>query len=57
MAQDDEVERRSRLLRFWACASGFWKGKSAKASWPLTAALIAVALAQIAVQYLSLIHI
>jgi len=51
MAQDDEVERRSRLLRFWACASGFWKGKSAKASWPLTAALIAVALAQIAVQY------
>jgi putative ATP-binding cassette transporter len=37
--------------RFWACASGFWRGKSAKVSWPLTGVLLAIALAQLAVQY------
>jgi len=47
----DELEGRPLFLRFWACASGFWKRKSAKVSWPLTAGLLAIAAAQIAVQY------
>jgi putative ATP-binding cassette transporter len=51
MAQDDNVGGRARFVRFWASASGFWKGRSAGASWALTAGLIAVALAQLAVQY------
>jgi vitamin B12/bleomycin/antimicrobial peptide transport system ATP-binding/permease protein len=33
------------------CASGFWKGKSAGASWALTGGLLTLALAQLAVQY------
>jgi len=47
----DELEGRPVFVRFWACASGFWKRKSAKVSWPLTAGLLAIAAAQIAVQY------
>ncbi len=41
----------AQLLRFWACASGFWRSKPVGSSWALTAGLIAVALAQLAVQY------
>jgi vitamin B12/bleomycin/antimicrobial peptide transport system ATP-binding/permease protein len=51
MPQHDRLGDRPPLLRFWACASGFWKYKHAKVSWPLSAALVALALAQIAVQY------
>jgi putative ATP-binding cassette transporter len=51
MAQDNNVGGRARFVRFWASASGFWKGQSAGVSWGLTAGLIAVALAQLALQY------
>ena len=51
MPQNQRLGDRPLLLRFWACASGFWKTKHAKVSWPLSAGLVALALAQIAVQY------
>jgi len=51
MAQINPVGNHRLFRRFWACASGFWKGKSAGVSWALTAGLVAVAVAQIAVQY------
>jgi vitamin B12/bleomycin/antimicrobial peptide transport system ATP-binding/permease protein len=51
MAQNNNVGGRARFVRFWASASGFWKGQSVGASWALTVGLIAVALAQLAVQY------
>jgi vitamin B12/bleomycin/antimicrobial peptide transport system ATP-binding/permease protein len=51
MAQNNQVGARARFVRFWISASGFWKGEGAWVSWVLTAGLIAVALAQIAVQY------
>jgi vitamin B12/bleomycin/antimicrobial peptide transport system ATP-binding/permease protein len=51
MSQNDTSQGRRLFWRFWACASGFWKRKHARVSWSLTAALVALALAQIAVQY------
>jgi putative ATP-binding cassette transporter len=51
MAQNKKVEGRTLFLRFWTAASGFWKGETTGVSWALTAGLIAVALAQLAVQY------
>ena len=39
------------LSRFWASASGFWRGKSALSSWPLTVGLLAIGVSQLAVQY------
>ncbi len=41
---------RDRLSRFWSSASGFWRGKSAMSSWPLTIGLLAIAVTQLAVQ-------
>jgi vitamin B12/bleomycin/antimicrobial peptide transport system ATP-binding/permease protein len=51
MAQDHKVGGRTLFLRFWACASGFWKGKSARVSWALTAGLLTLALTQLAVRH------
>jgi vitamin B12/bleomycin/antimicrobial peptide transport system ATP-binding/permease protein len=51
MPQNDTSQRRPLFWRFWACASGFWKRKHARVSWPLTVGLVALALAQITVQY------
>jgi vitamin B12/bleomycin/antimicrobial peptide transport system ATP-binding/permease protein len=51
MQQNDTSPGRPLFSRFWACASGFWERKHARVSWLLTAALVAIALAQIAVQY------
>jgi putative ATP-binding cassette transporter len=51
MALNDASQGRPLFSRFWACASGFWEPKHARVSWLLTAALVAIALAQIAVQY------
>ena len=51
MAQDLKEGNHRLFRRFWACASGFWKAKSARVSWALTAALIGIALAQLTVQY------
>jgi vitamin B12/bleomycin/antimicrobial peptide transport system ATP-binding/permease protein len=57
MAEDNKLATfgiaagRAPFFRFWASASGFWKGRSAGTSWALTAGLAGVALAQIGVQY------
>src|ERR1700739_3412675 len=51
MSQHEISEGRSLFWEFWACACGFWKGKHARVSWPLTVGLVMLALAQIAVQY------
>jgi putative ATP-binding cassette transporter len=51
MQQNDTSQGRPLFSRFWACASGFWERKHARVSWLLTAALVAIAVAQIAVQY------
>ena len=50
MSQSDRSDR-TRLSRFWATASGFWRGKSALSSWSLTASLLAIGVAQLTVQY------
>jgi ABC-type uncharacterized transport system fused permease/ATPase subunit len=42
---------RARLVRFWASAGGFWRGKSAMIAWPLTVGLVVIAVLQLAVQY------
>ncbi len=47
-----QVRRGDLFLRFLTSAAGFWKGRSARLSGTLTAVLIAIALAQLAVQYL-----
>jgi vitamin B12/bleomycin/antimicrobial peptide transport system ATP-binding/permease protein len=39
------------FVRFWECASGFWKRKAAAVSWPLTIGMAVLTLCQIAVQY------
>ena len=49
---DRRDEKPMRLFgRYWASASGFWKGRSARVSWPLTIGLVAIVLAQLTVQY------
>jgi vitamin B12/bleomycin/antimicrobial peptide transport system ATP-binding/permease protein len=54
MSQGSEpgTGRGSSVLRFWSSAIGFWRGRSARLSWPLTIALVAIVLAQLAIQYL-----
>jgi ABC-type uncharacterized transport system fused permease/ATPase subunit len=47
---ENDTEVRPPFVRFWACASGFWK-KSPAVSWPLTIGMAALTLTQIAVQY------
>src|SRR5215467_767257 len=51
MLQDNASQARPLFRRFWECASGFWGRTHARVSWSLTVALLALALAQIAVQY------
>ena len=51
MPGDDKSEGRPPFVRFWECASGFWKRKSAAVSWPLTIGMAALTLTQIFVQY------
>lgn len=50
MPQRNNSER-DRLSRFWASASGFWRGKSALTGWSLTVSLLAISIAQLVVQY------
>ena len=54
MSQGSEPEndRGSLLLRFLSSAAGFWKGASGRLSWPLSVALVAIAFAQLTIQYL-----
>jgi vitamin B12/bleomycin/antimicrobial peptide transport system ATP-binding/permease protein len=42
---------RARLVRFWASARGFWRGRSAMIAWPLAVGLVVIAVLQLAVQY------
>jgi ABC-type uncharacterized transport system fused permease/ATPase subunit len=51
-ASEPEGARPNLYLRFWSSAAGFWKGKAGRLSWPLSIALVAIALAQLAIQYL-----
>jgi ABC-type uncharacterized transport system fused permease/ATPase subunit len=51
MPEDDMSGDSPPFRRFWTCASGFWRYKSAGVSWPLTVGMAAITLAQIAVQY------
>jgi len=39
------------FLRFWSSARGFWRGRAALTSWPLTIGLLAIGVTQLAVQY------
>ena len=48
---DAKKSDRAKLVRFWASARGFWRGKSAMIAWPLTVGLVAIAVVQLAVQY------
>ena len=48
---DPEHSDRAKLVRFWASARGFWRGKSAMIAWPLTVGLVVIAVLQLAVQY------
>jgi vitamin B12/bleomycin/antimicrobial peptide transport system ATP-binding/permease protein len=50
--REPESDRGSPLLRFLSSAAGFWKGRSGRLSWPLSIALVAIALAQLTIQYL-----
>lgn len=47
---ENDTEVRPPFVRFWACASGFWR-KSPAVSWPLTIGMAVLTLTQIAVQY------
>ncbi len=51
MPGDDISAGRPPFARFWECASGFWRRKSATVSWSLTVGMAMLTLAQIAVQY------
>jgi vitamin B12/bleomycin/antimicrobial peptide transport system ATP-binding/permease protein len=42
---------RAQIVRFWASARGFWRGKSGMIAWPLTVGLVVIAVLQLAVQY------
>jgi ABC-type uncharacterized transport system fused permease/ATPase subunit len=42
---------RDHLYRFWATASGFWRGKSAVWGWSLAISLLVMGIAQLVVQY------
>src|SRR5580658_8145335 len=48
---DPQQSDRAKLVRFWASARGFWRGKSAMIAWPLTVGLVVIAVLQLAVQY------
>ena len=47
----DSSSGRAGFSRFWSSASGFWRGRSALTSWPLTVGLLIVGMTQLAVQY------
>ncbi|MBK5959884.1 ABC transporter [Rhodoplanes elegans] len=53
MTQPHAADDRHRHLfgRYWRSASGFWRERSARVSWPLTLGLVCIVLSQIAVQY------
>jgi len=50
MAQGNNSDRNG-FSRFWSSASGFWRDGSALTGWSLTVGLLALAVAQLVVQY------
>jgi ABC-type uncharacterized transport system fused permease/ATPase subunit len=48
---DTSHSDRTQIVRFWASARGFWRGKSGMIAWPLTVGLVVIAVLQLAVQY------
>jgi len=51
-SEEESVDPRASLQRkFWTMSSGFWRGKTARAAWVLTLAIVALILANIAIQY------
>jgi ABC-type uncharacterized transport system fused permease/ATPase subunit len=51
IAQETHIPRNRLLSRFWASASGFWRGSSAWRVWLLCLTAIAIVVAQLATQY------
>jgi ABC-type uncharacterized transport system fused permease/ATPase subunit len=51
IAQEIHIPQRRLLTRFWASASGFWRGPSAWRVWLLCLTAIAIVIAQLATQY------
>src|SRR5579871_4710436 len=45
------LDQRHLTFRFWESASGFWRGQTAQHAWSLSAALVAIVLLQLLVQY------
>src|SRR5262245_57238730 len=45
------MRRRLLLRRFWQSAAGFWRGRSARRTWLLSAAILALILANLAASY------
>lgn len=50
-SESTNLEEKRLWSRFWQSASGFWNGRSAWATWVLTASLVVIVLAQLLVQY------
>ncbi|MEJ1937931.1 hypothetical protein WDZ92_47675, partial [Nostoc sp. NIES-2111] len=51
-AEEVEPQRQTSMPRaFWAMASGFWKGQTAREAWLLTLAILALVAITIGVQY------
>ena len=45
------LSRTQLLRRFWRCASGFWRGRTALWAWPLCAIMLLTASLQLLIQY------
>src|SRR5262245_50097482 len=45
------MRRRLLLRRFWQSAAGFWRGRSARRAWLLSAAILALILVNLAASY------
>ncbi len=50
-SDDAPSDSRRERLRFWRSAAGFWRGRTARSVWSLTAALVAIVALQLYVQY------
>jgi len=50
-ADTDQQTRQYLLARFWEAALGFWRSGGGRAAWLLTFIVIAIALANLALQY------
>lgn len=46
-----QLSRTQLLRRFWRCASGFWRGRTALWAWPLCATMLMMTSLQLVVQY------